>query len=334
MREIVVCGEALVDVVAQASIPAGGGSLPALQPALGGGPFNVAITLGRLGSAVSLCTAVSTDTYGDAIVGALQAAGVGTNLVQRRAEPTSLALATIGADGGAHYSFYVEGTADRQVLAPEPFAQTVAAVCFGTLSMVLEPGASVYESLLRRCHAEGRSVIVDPNIRPAVIDDEDGYRRRFASWMDAVDIVKLSDEDAAWLARGPHGTTPDEWLEAGVSAIITTAGADGIAVRTARSTVSAPARRAEVADTIGAGDSVVGGLLRYLDRTGALSPAAIAALGPEQWRSAAEFAGHVAAITVARPGADPPWASELASDYVDSQQHPYPDLRSTWLKPE
>ena len=93
MREIVVCGEALVDVVQQGGgrhdTTAGG--LAPLQPALGGGPFNVAITLGRLGSAVSLLSAVSTDTYGDAVLDALRAAGVGTALVQRRDEPTSLA---------------------------------------------------------------------------------------------------------------------------------------------------------------------------------------------------------------------------------------------------
>ena len=314
MREIVVCGEALVDVVQTSTGQVGAGVLPPLQPALGGGPFNVAITLGRLGSAVSLCSAVSTDTYGDAIVSALQSAGVGTTLLQRRDEPTSLALATIGPDGGARYSFYVEGTADRQVGDPGAFASTVAAVCFGTLSMVLEPGASVYESLLRRSHDEGRRVVVDPNIRPVAIAEPDAYRRRFASWMSAVDIVKLSDEDSGWLSSGPSATTPDDWLAAGVSAIITTAGADGITVRTRRGEVTAAAPPTTVVDTIGAGDSVVGGVLRYLDRIGALSSAAVAELDAERWRATAEFAGHVAAITVSRPGADPPWARELASD--------------------
>ncbi|MXP22707.1 carbohydrate kinase [Gordonia sp. HNM0687] len=314
MREIVVCGEALVDVVQKSASPAASGVLAPLQPALGGGPFNVAVTLGRLGSAVSLCSAVSTDTYGEAIVSALQSAGVGTTLLQRRSEPTSLALATIGPDGGAHYSFYVEGTADRQVGDPGPFASTVAAVCFGTLSMVLEPGASVYESLLRRSRDEGWLVVVDPNIRPVVIAEPDAYRRRFASWMSAVDIVKLSDEDSDWLSSGPDATTGDDWLAAGVSAIITTAGADGITVRTRHGEVSAPAPPTQVADTIGAGDSVVGGVLRYLDRIGALSPAAVSELDADQWRAVAEFAGQVAAVTVSRPGADPPWASELTSD--------------------
>ncbi|GAB93171.1 carbohydrate kinase family protein [Gordonia rhizosphera] len=314
MREIVVCGEALVDVVQASSTTVTAGRLPPLQPALGGGPFNVAVTLGRLGGAVSMCTAVSTDTYGDAIIAALQASGVGTTLVQRRPEPTSLALALIGADGAAHYSFYIEGTADRLVGDPGPFAPTVSAVCFGTLSLVLEPGATVYESVLRRCHDEGRLVALDPNIRPSVIADHDAYRRRFASWMDAVDIVKLSDEDAEWLSIGPDGSTVADWLAAGVTAVIRTAGPDGITVDTADFSSVVPAVTTPVVDTIGAGDSVLGGVLRHLDRIGALAPAAVARLSREQWTATVEFAGQVAAITVSRPGADPPWASELISD--------------------
>ncbi|MGC5248775.1 carbohydrate kinase family protein [Gordonia sp. DT219] len=314
MREIVVCGESLVDVVATAAPNSDAPTLPALQPALGGGPFNVAITLGRLGSAVSFCSAVSTDDYGEAIVSALRHSGVGSTLVQRRGEPTSLALATIGTDGVAHYSFYLEGTADRLVTDPGPFAPTVSAVCFGTLSLALEPGASVYETVLRRCHAEGRLVVCDPNIRSAVIADPDAYRRRFASWMESVDVVKLSDEDAAWLALGPYGSRAADWIGAGVTAVLTTAGADGIHVTTAGGVSHVPAPRVTVADTIGAGDAIMGAVLHQLDHLGALSSAAVGELDADRWRQIAAFAVSVAGITVSRPGADPPWASELGGD--------------------
>lgn len=312
MREIVVCGEALVDVVQQEQAP--GATLAPLQPALGGGPFNVAITLGRLGSAVSLLSAVSTDNYGEAIVGSLQGAGVGTAMLQRRREPTSLALATIADNGSAQYSFYVEGTADRTVADPGSLAPTVAAATFGTLSLVLEPGATVYENLMRRCHAERRLVVLDPNIRSVLIPDADAYRRRFRSWMPSVDVVKLSDEDAAWLGEGAAGSAVKDWLADGVAAVITTAGASGITVTTTEDEVTVPARNVDVVDTIGAGDSVLGGLVHQLDRLGALSPDSVRSLTADQWREVAEFAAHVAAVTVSRRGADPPWAGELRSD--------------------
>ncbi|VFA89983.1 Uncharacterized sugar kinase ydjH [Gordonia paraffinivorans] len=314
MREIVVCGEALVDVVEQRAPDApNDGTLAPLRPVLGGGPFNTAITLGRLGSAVSLLSAVSTDTYGDAIVGALQSAGVGTSLLQRRPEPTSLALATIGDDGSARYTFYVEGTADRRVADPGGLPPTVRAVTFGTLSLVLEPGASAYEALMRRCHDEGRLVVLDPNIRAAVIDDADAYRRRFRRWLPFVDVLKLSDEDAAWLGEGAAGSSASQWLEEGVAAVVTTCGSAGISVTTPDREITVPACAVEVADTIGAGDSVLGGIVHQLDRLGALSPDSVRALDISRWRDVAEFAAQVAAITVSRPGADPPWASELRS---------------------
>ena len=85
-------------------------------------------------------------------------------------------------------------------------------------------------------------------------------------------------------------------------------------VRTRHTELTVPAPPTQVVDTIGAGDSVVGGVLRHLDRIGALSSVAVAELDADQWRATAEFAGEVAAVTVSRPGADPPWASELASD--------------------
>lgn len=305
MKEIVVCGEGLVDLV-----PAGPGGLAALTPALGGGPFNVAITLGRLGSAVSLCSRLSTDAYGQELTAALQASGVSLSLLQRGSEPTTLALTSIADTGSAQYSFYLEGTADRLVADPGELPGTVGALAFGTLSMVLEPGASVYERLLRRSHSEGRLTLIDPNIRAGVIDDPDAYRRRFASWLPDLDIVKVSDDDAAWLAEG-DGIDPDEWIAAGVGVVLTTRGGDGLSVLTPDFTVQVPAPRATVVDTIGAGDTICGAVLHWLGTHRLLDPAKVRQMTQSDWSQALTFAAGAAAVTVSRPGADPPWAGEL-----------------------
>lgn len=133
--------------------------------------------------------------------------------------------------------------------------------------------------------------------------------------MPSVDVVKLSDEDAAWLGEGgAAGSAVKDWLADGVAAVITTAGASGITVTTTEDEVTVPARNVDVVDTIGAGDSVLGGLVHQLDRLGALSPDSVRSLTANQWREVAEFAAHVAAVTVSRRGADPPWAGELRSD--------------------
>ncbi len=313
MTEIVVCGESLVDLVLDAR-GFDGPALPTLQPALGGGPFNAAITVGRLGSAVAFCSRVSTDHFGDELVASLAASGVDLSLVQRDDAPTSLALAAIDGDDAASYTFYVEGTADRWVTDPGALPASVSALCFGTLSLVLEPGASVYEQMMHTHHAQGRLVLVDPNIRATAIESPDEYRARFRSWLPSIDIVKVSDDDAQWLGQGRAGSRPGDWLEAGVAAVVVTRGADGISVTTPTSTVGVAAPPITPVDTIGAGDTVVGALLHWLGDHGRLGQADVRSMDDAAWRAALGFAARAAAITVSRPGADPPWASELSND--------------------
>ncbi|MFE9395943.1 carbohydrate kinase [Streptomyces flavidovirens] len=301
---IVVAGESLIDLV-----PQGTGALAPLSPRPGGGPYNTAVALGRLGARTSFCSRVSTDGFGEALVDGLRAAGVDTSLVQRGPEPTTLAVAALGADGSAGYGFYAQGSADRLFELPAaPLPPGVRALALGTCSLVLEPGASAYEALLRREAGRGLFTLLDPNIRAGLIPDPDAYRARFRSWLPYVSLLKLSQEDAAWLG----GSVP-EWLAAGPAAVVLTRGAEGMTVRTrGGAVVDAAAVRVEVADTIGAGDTVNAALLHRLSAHGALSAQAVAALGTAAWTDTLAFAARAAAITCSRPGANPPYATELA----------------------
>ncbi|MFF3891214.1 carbohydrate kinase [Streptomyces sp. NPDC001914] len=299
---IVVAGEALIDLV-----PQGSGALAGLLPRLGGGPYNTAVALGRLGSPTAFCSRVSRDAFGEALLDGLVNAGVDVSLVQRGPEPTTLAAATIGTDGSAAYSFYVEGTADRLFAAPDQLPDGVRAVSFGTCSLVLEPGASAYEELMRTAAAQGVFTALDPNIRAGLISDPDAYRARFKGWLPSVSLLKLSEEDARWL-----GGTPREWLAAGPSAVVITRGGDGLTAFTRDGAVhSVPGERVDVVDTIGAGDTVNAALLHGLAARDALSPAASAELGPEDWTGLLRFAARAAAVTCSRAGAEPPYAREL-----------------------
>ncbi|MEH0582500.1 MULTISPECIES: carbohydrate kinase [Streptomyces] len=299
---IVVAGEALIDLV-----PQGTGALAGLQPALGGGPYNTAVALGRLGSPTAFCSRTSRDAFGEALLGRLRESGVDLSSVQRGPEPTTLAVATIDGNGSAAYSFYVEGTADRLFSMPATLPEGTRAVSFGTCSLVLEPGASAYEELLRAAAAQGLFTVLDPNIRPGLIPDADGYRARFKSWLPSVSLLKLSKEDAEWL-----GGTPREWLSAGPSAVVITQGGDGLTAFTRSGAVYAvPGEEVDVVDTIGAGDTVNAALLHGLSARDALSPAALEALGADGWGQLLRFAARAAAITCSRAGAEPPYASEL-----------------------
>ncbi|MFD5452474.1 carbohydrate kinase family protein [Streptomyces sp. NPDC003470] len=300
---IVVAGEALIDLV-----PQGPGALAALRPALGGGPFNTAVALGRLGSPAAFCSRVSSDAFGEALLDRLRETGVDVSPVQRGAEPTTLAAATVGADGSAAYTFYVEGTADRLFTVPSALPPGTRAVSFGTCSLVLEPGASAYEELLRETAARGVFTALDPNIRAGLIPDPDAYRARFADWLPSVSLLKLSEEDAQWL-----GGTPREWLAAGPAAVVITRGGDGLTAFTRDGgEYSVPGERVEVVDTIGAGDTVNAALLHGLAVRDALSGPAVAALGPAGWADLLGFAARAAAVTCSRAGAEPPYAHEVS----------------------
>ncbi len=218
-------------------------------------------------------------------------------------------MVSFGADRSARYSFYVQGTADRLVSDPGPLPDEVAAVALGTLGTVLEPGATVYETVLRREAAAGRLISLDPNIRPALLDDPDAHRRRLTSWLPHVGLLKTSEEDADW-----WGGSAEDWLDAGATAVVITHGAAGLAAVTrAAGRVEVPAVPARpFVDAIGAGDSVHGALLAWLHENGCLSVERVAALRSDQWRDALTYAARVAALTCSRSGAEPPFRSELA----------------------
>ncbi|MGW6409749.1 carbohydrate kinase family protein [Streptomyces vinaceus] len=291
---IVVGGEALIDLVPVARPPG------ALVPRPGGGPYNTALALGRLGAEAAFCSRVSTDGFGEGLLAGLRAAGVDLSLVQRGPEPTTLAVPSLAPDGSAAYGFYVEGTADRLFTLPAQLPAGARALALGTCSLALEPGASAYEALLRRESGRGLLTLLDPNIRPALIADPAAYRARFLGWLPYVSVLKLSEEDARWL-----GGSVSDWLAAGPSAVVLTRGARGLAAWTREGArYEVPTRPVAVADTIGAGDTVNAALLHRLSGS--------AAGAPVDWPGVLAYAAHAAALTCTRAGAEPPYAAELS----------------------
>src|SRR3954453_2292588 len=132
---LLVCGEALIDLVGRPD-----GSYLA-RP--GGGPADTAVTLGRLGAPVQLAARLSTDAFGAQLRAHLTDSGVDLSTSVAVAEPTTLAVATLDADGGAQYGFYWQGTADWQWTGDElpTSARGVRAVVLGSLAIALPPGA-------------------------------------------------------------------------------------------------------------------------------------------------------------------------------------------------
>ena len=188
----------------------------------------------------------------------------------------------------------------------------IRALHFGSFSLAEEPCGSAYEALMQRESRE-RVISLDPNVRPTLIRNREGYIERIERMVAMADIVKLSNDDLTWLA--PDGRFEEfaaRWLERGARLVILTRGAEGASALTARHRADVPAVRVKVADTIGAGDTFSAGVLARLAALGALTKERIAALSEDELTDILGFAAKAAAVTASRPGADPPWLRELA----------------------
>ena len=294
---IVVAGEALVDLV-----PGGDDKLDA-HP--GGGPFNTARTLGRLACPVAFLGRISTDRFGARLAGELAADGVALDACVRTDDPTTLALVELDERGNAAYRFYTAGTAAAGLTPVDALGALPRATRYlhvGTLGLVLEPVADALEAVVRELH--GRAlVMVDPNCRPAAIRDPAAYRERLGRVLARADVVKVSEEDLAWL-----GLPARALLEQGPAVVLLTLGGDGALVLTAQGETAVEAPRVDVVDTIGAGDAFSGGWLAWWSERG-LDRASLA--DAEAVTEATRFACLVAARACERPGASPPRRSEL-----------------------
>jgi fructokinase len=304
-RPVVVGGEALVDLVAA------DGAGDALRALPGGGPFNTARTLARLGRATSFLGRLSTDRFGTRLEQMLAEDGVDLGSVVRTDEPTTLALAELDAAGSATYRFYDRGTSAAGLTPTEALdalPADPAALHVGTLGLVLEPVASALEAVVLRL-ADHALVVLDPNVRPTAIPDPAAFRARLDRLIARTDVVKASEEDLAWLApgAGPAQAARD-LLDRGPSAVLVTLGGEGALVVHGTGDVEVTAPRVEVVDTIGAGDAFAGGVLGWWLEHG-LGTEALA--DRDRVAQATAFGCRVAALTCTRPGADPPRRAEL-----------------------
>jgi len=300
---ILCCGEAVIDML-PTTAPDGA---PAFRPVTGGAALNTAIALARLGQSTGYFGGLSQDSFGQTLTDAMQGEGVDLSLAPRFDAPTTLAFIHPG-DGTQGFSFHDHESAGRQ-LSPIslPSLDGIDALVFGGISLIHRPAAGAFEALMQMAGPD-RLILLDPNIRPALIGDaEDDYRKRLARMLPMADLLKLSDEDLGWL--GPF--SPQELLSGRASVILHTQGADGATIHSRHGAIHLPAPKAKVIDTVGAGDTFNAAFMAALSKIGHLSPRALALAPAEILARAAEFAITAATLSTTRPGASPPLLKEI-----------------------
>jgi fructokinase len=306
---ILSCGEALIDMLPRTSTE----GEACFAPYAGGAVFNTAIALGRLGAPSAFFSGVSNDMLGEILADTLTASKVDTRYLARSDRPTTVAFVKL-VNGQATYAFYDEATAGRMLSTDQlpVLPAGTEALFFGGISLVNDPAASTYETLQAR-ECGSRVTMIDPNIRPGFIAGKEvPYRARIERMIARADIVKLSDEDLHWLeGQGDLTTLARGILAKGPKVVFITEGANGARAVTATQDIFIAAQKVTVVDTVGAGDTFNAGVLAALHQAGALNKIGLTKLPDETLTAALSLGTRAAAVTVARAGANPPWANEL-----------------------
>lgn len=305
---IVCCGEALIDFLPRKTAEGGA----AYQPFCGGSVYNTAIALGRLGIRTGFFNGISTDFFGDMLKEGLKASNVDLKYAKIWDHPTTLAFVKL-TDGHARYSFFDDNSAGRMLTKKDlpKLDKSVEALHFGSISLIPEPGGATLEALMKR-ETKTRVTSLDPNIRPGQIKNRRAHVARLNRMIAMADILKISDEDVAWMTgKSDLASAAKKWLKAGARMVVITRGGEGVEAFTSRDHISLPSEKVKVADTVGAGDTFTAGLLAALSKAKLLSKKKLADISRDDLTAALKFAARAAAVTVSRPGADPPWAHEL-----------------------
>lgn len=300
---IVVAGEALIDLILHQD-----GNLTAVP---GGGPFNTARTIGRLGGRCEFLGRLSTDRFGGMLRAALAADRVATDLTVVTELPTTLAVAELDAGGAATYRFHTAETSAPGLALDDVLAAIRSepdAVHVGTLGLVLEPMAASLAAGVGRL-SESTLLMVDPNCRPRVIDDPEAYLARLETVLGRADVVKVSADDLSFIAPElPSLEAARGLLAKGVAIVLLTDGSRSVSVIGRAFEVELPVPAVTVVDTVGSGDAFGGAFLaRWVER----------GLGRPDLSDrdavceAATRAIEVASLTCGRPGADPPTRAEV-----------------------
>ena len=317
----VVGGESLIDLKAEVAMPGGaligrdGENQIVMTAHPGGSPYNCAIALAKLGNPTGFLCPISADAFGDYLLGPLNEAGVTPLLPERVKEYTTLAVVNFDANHNARYGFY--RSADGAIEAEKGAAALPSQLDLyqiGGFCPIKPDEAAIWLEIVKVAIARGATISMDPNVRPSLVDDFAGYKARLSSFLDLAHVVKVSEEDLEALDNTKsieqHAT---ELLgRPNCQLVVVTLGDKGSRAFTGAGKATAAIYKPPVfGDTVGAGDSLMAGILSWLHERGLLKPGKLDGLGEGALSDMLRFGAVVAGINCGRKGCKPPTRAEV-----------------------
>lgn len=247
-RSILCIGEVLWD-----ALPAG--------LFLGGAPFNVASHLHQLGEKTVMASRVGDDTLGREVLRRMRHRGMTDRCMQvDREHQTGFVKVALDAEGGPDYTIVepVAWDAIEYTEALQAVAQAAQALVFGSLAQRRSPSRETIQALW----ATEALTVFDVNLRPPFVE-----RAIVEQSLHAADVVKMNDEELAkmiaWFGAPEPEQAAVEALAARfkIATLCVTRGAHGAVLWNDGQWTEHPGYAVEVADTVGAGDAFLAGLL-------------------------------------------------------------------------
>ncbi|WP_307290722.1 carbohydrate kinase [Bacillus sp. SORGH_AS_0510] len=306
MGKLFSIGEVLIDF-----IPLQKGAalkdVVAFERAPGGAPANVAAAVAKYGQKAAMISKVGKDAFGDFLVEKLIEAGVETDKVYRTGEAnTGLAFVSLKEDGERDFSFYRKPSADLLLSEEEieqAWFQAGDILHFCSVDLVESPMKQAHKKAIAAVSTAGGLVSFDPNVRLPLWSNPEDCRKAILEFLPAADIVKVSDEELAFITGIQEESAAIQSLFVGnVKAIVYTKGAAGADLYLKDEKFSSSGYTVEPVDTTGAGDAFIGGLLYQLLELRAI-PGNVEELLRENAYAILRFGNASGALTTTKKGA-------------------------------